>query len=774
MTFDPDKMRRLLLGSSDEDSESEEKKKSAPEAPIAGESDTEKAPDKTPPEKSEPQLKPEIFSEAKSTVIHTPSERDIETVKPPVKSIDQTIKKIEFGREDRSPDRKPFEKSEPVRIERKIPDIIERKIPDIKETSHQPVPPPTPFIAHTEKKESAAGFDKKSPDEISHEPPESATIETFAPLRNSLISDEKKPEAHPEKKSEKKAETTAVNKNKSAKIPGKNVKESKPKRKSLKPVSPPGPLSLLVLIGGGIAFIGALVTVVMGRGGSESFSLTGIGIALAGAFVLVNRRWIRQSLSTRSARYSANISIAILSLLGILICINFITYRLHYRWDVSAEGLFTLSPQTLKVLSDIDRAGEEVSVIAFAPSGNNFRDDIENLIDKYQYESKNIKFKFVDPDVERELTESKGIDRIPSVLFELGDNSSTVVDIDESHFTSALMAVRESRTRIVEFLTGHGEPDPFADSKSDLGLGAFREKLELDRYEVKLLSIPESDGVPQDTSLLIIVAPERNLEPAEIDAIGKYLDSGGNLMCFLEPGKDSGLSDLLAEYGISPVNGIVLDDKRNAYGELTSPIVVPNPDNPITKSLTEGLEFLNAGPLDYTTASRLPGVETESLVRSDASSWVEKTDVFAFDEDFDKRESVEMAILATRTIAGTASSTVETEGGLTGKSATSETGSGEKSADGSPDKSQTKDDGDSQKNEAKVARVLVVNDSSFIRNANIEKYFNRDFALNSVNWLTSARVSSQYVRGSEKSEALICHRFKNRSFSRSVSFSHRL
>ncbi|MFH1676531.1 MAG: hypothetical protein ABIC40_05855, partial [bacterium] len=126
------------------------------------------------------------------------------------------------------------------------------------------------------------------------------------------------------------------------------------------------------------------------------------------------------------------------------------------------------------------------------------------------------------------------------------------------------------------------------------------------------------------------------------------------------------------------------------------------------------------------------------------SSWVEKTDVFAFNENDDKRESVEMAILAIRTLPEGSSSTVETEGSVTGESRTvnpetGETETVEKSREESPDSSADtkKDESDSNENEAKVSQVLVVSDSSFIRNANIGKYFNRDFAMNSVNWLTN-------------------------------------
>ena len=212
------------------------------------------------------------------------------------------------------------------------------------------------------------------------------------------------------------------------------------------------------------------------------------------------------------------------------------------------------------------------------------------------------------------------------------------------------MAVCQTVSRTAAFLMGHGEPDPNSDDDSQTGVSLFRKKLELDNYTVSELRIPESRGVPPETRLLIIINPTRDLDPQEIDAISKYLDNGGSVMALLEPGHSAGLAELLAQYGVAPKNDVVLDDQENYYGDLTSPIIGGNPDNPIAGKLADGMLFLHAGSIDFTTETRLPGVKVEDIAKSSASSWSETTDDFTFKPDVDKREALEMAALSTRSL----------------------------------------------------------------------------------------------------------------------------
>lgn len=652
MTFDPEKLRQALLGSDNGD-EAE-----SPAAP----------PDKA--QKEEPKAEP--------------SKKETPPVEPPAPGIPA---------------------SEPSTPARKAPSPPP---PTLQSRSPETPPPPPP---KEEAPEPSKMRETETPDDLEEVP-----ADDFAPLKQVFRREEPEEQRRrptgmyrKQRPAEPPAEEPPVEERKKAEPPGRPGRPSRPSG----PAQPPGPLSFLALTGGLVSLVAAIVAMAMGRSGYAPIGLTGIGLCLIIGFAAANRRWVRESLSSRSTRYSANVATVIISLLGILILVNVLSYRYHYRIDLSSEGLHSLAPQSIQVLDDINRAAERVAITAFVPAGVDIRKDIEGLVDLYQYHSRYLDFRFVDPDVSRELTESKGIDRIPSVLFELGERHAVATDFDEVHFTSALLTVRQSRPRLVYFLAGHGEPDPFSDSSSQSGLSEFRERLELDNFEVEKLRIPEANGVPAETSLLLIVGPERPLDREEVGAIKDYLDSGGSLVCLLEPAKSAGLSDLLAEYGILPGSGIILDDQHNSYGDIASPLVAANPEHAITASLPEeeDLVFLKAGSLEYTTSRRLPDVKTESLARSSTSSWVETRGEMIFDEDVDTRESQEMALLATRAL--------ETE-----ETTSEESGQG-------PTQSPTVGE--------KVAHVMVVNDSSFVRNASFDRFYNRDFILNSVNFLAAQR-----------------------------------
>lgn len=491
---------------------------------------------------------------------------------------------------------------------------------------------------------------------------------------------------------------------------GKQVKEkqSRPKKdpgsqKPLKrkPVLPPSPLSWLTLCGGALSLFASVISLAFDKNGSAPIMLAGIGIVLLGGFAIVNKRWLRLILSTRSVRYSANVATVIASFGGILLLLNIIAYQYYYRLDLSAERIHTLSPQSLQILADIDRAGEKVYVTAFVAASDITRKAIDDLMDLYRYHSRNIEFSFVDPEIKKELTESKGINRVPSVLFELGDRRSVITDIDEQNFTKALIAVRETSSRTVAFLTGHGEPSPDTGDENQTGLSILKKHLELDNFHVTSIRLPESRQVPPETTVLMIVAPQRELDQKEIEAIENYLDNGGRVIVLTEPGKTAGLSGTLAKYGIAANKDLVLDDKENYFGNNSNIRVTGNPDNPITKSLSEGMLFLNAGSLSLSTTSRLSSVETESVVRSSVNSWSEPIEQSLSQEGMEKREAREMAFLSTRKLIDSSNDETKPEG-------------------------------------QKIARLLVINDSSFVLNANIEKFYNLDFILNSVNYLAES------------------------------------
>ncbi|HEX9746281.1 MAG TPA: DUF4350 domain-containing protein [bacterium] len=574
----------------------------------------------------------------------------------------------------------------------------------------------------------------------------------YSPLRDSFISaDDEDPELSDEQKStEEQPEVREKLPLKQFSYRKKSAVDEKEKEKLLKPkkkkkagkkgeieyARTPGPLSLLALLAGGLSLLAAVIAMQMNVGTTPTFGLTGLGILLVGTFTMVNGAWVREALSSRSARYSTNVTIAIASFLGILVLFNILSYRYYHKFDLSAEGVHTLSPQSQQVLADINRAGEKVTVYAFVSTKDAYRQIIDNLLDQYTYHTNLLDIQFVDPDVKRELTQENGIEVVPSVLFQLGETKKIVSDIDEPHFTFALLAVRESHSPIVYFLTGHDEPDPY--STRENGLSELRERLELENYVVDNLSIPEESGVPIDTAILVIAAPRRNLSTLEVNEIEKYLDNGGNLICLLEPGYDAGLTPLLSKYGILVQSGVVLDDEHNYFSELASPIVIGNPESEITRTNQDDfmdMIFLNSSSLQYTNTNRYPNVNTQSLAKTYGSAWVETGDEFSYTNGMDKRDFQEMALFAIRAL--------DVEEPVTQPEPEPEV---ETVDDESPYEGNGHEEAKSEEVPApveqgpvatKVAQVMVVGDSSFAQNANFEIYYNRDFILNAVNHMTS-------------------------------------
>ena len=68
-------------------------------------------------------------------------------------------------------------------------------------------------------------------------------------------------------------------------------------------------------------------------------------------------------LSYRILKYGSNALVAVLIVLGILAVVNFLTTRYHARFDLTARGLYTLSPQTISLLENLS---EDVNVVAFS------------------------------------------------------------------------------------------------------------------------------------------------------------------------------------------------------------------------------------------------------------------------------------------------------------------------------------------------------------------------------------------------------------------------
>ena len=102
----------------------------------------------------------------------------------------------------------------------------------------------------------------------------------------------------------------------------------------------------------------------------------------------------------------------------------------------------------------------------------------------------------------------------------------------EQDLTNSLVKVTTGRQMKAYFVEGHGESDT---SASIARIFSVVDVLKRDNYTVDKIVLAQTRRRPADASVLIIAGPTADYLAPEIDAIRKYLRSGGKALFMLDP-----------------------------------------------------------------------------------------------------------------------------------------------------------------------------------------------------------------------------------------------
>jgi hypothetical protein len=217
-----------------------------------------------------------------------------------------------------------------------------------------------------------------------------------------------------------------------------------------------------------------------------------------------------------------------------------------------------------------------------------------------------------------------------------------------------------ARDKKTAYLTvGHGElndPDslgPMAQKFPNAQAGDARKLLEAQNYKVEKLGLADlAIDVPEDATLVVMMAPRSPLHEGELAALGRYLDRGGSVLLVLDPVGDAVLGEELeGRLGITFDAGELTEDKEfmPQRGAPTDRRLVLTNQFSAHSSVTSlgrgsaraGVMLVNAGTLrdrDFVgfAEGKLP--KRTYVVRSMSTSWVDLDDNFRFDEATEKRD----------------------------------------------------------------------------------------------------------------------------------------
>ena len=451
------------------------------------------------------------------------------------------------------------------------------------------------------------------------------------------------------------------------------------------------------------------------------------GIVVIGLYALTQWRDIVRSFSRRQTRYGALATSSIVLALGILVAINFVLVRQNRRWDLTAGGQYSLSPQTVRILESLE-APIRVIVFGRDVEFSAYRDRLT----EYEYRSSQVSLEFVDVDKEPLRARQYDVQSYGTVVFEYEDRIERVVSDEEQALTNGLIKVVEGEELRVSFIQGHGERTPDGTERDDYG--GLGEALQRDNLIVDTVVLAQTGEVPAATSVIVVAGPTTDYLPGEIDVLRAYLEQGGKALFLIDPADDPAaapqpnLISLITEWGIELGNDVVVD--VSGVGQLlgtdaTVPVTATYPPHPIT----EDFGLLTAFPLARSVTPDSSGTGdriAQVFVQTSARSWAETdlTELEAGEVQMDDDD-----IPGPISIGAAVAIEIEEPETLDP--------SGEDTA--SSDLAEDADDAENEEQDndppTREARVAVIGDSDFAANGSLGIQGNLDLALNTLNWL---------------------------------------
>jgi ABC-type uncharacterized transport system involved in gliding motility auxiliary subunit len=344
------------------------------------------------------------------------------------------------------------------------------------------------------------------------------------------------------------------------------------------------------------------------------------GLLLMVIHLAIRARDIVSAVGARQVRHGSNTLVFTVTVLAILIGLNYLVSRHDKRWDLTKGKRYSLSDQSRKIASDLK---EDIKITYF-----HHKIDMEQgraRLAVYEALSPHFKTEYVDPfanPTKAQEMEVRG--PWPTIVFERGTRRERITSDSESDVTNALIKVMRDKKKKVCFEQGEGERD--IDDPSEVGLSNLKSAITKGNYDVDKISLIRDNKVPEGCDVVIIAGPSKDLLPPEIDALRTWVKGGGKVLAMVEPERDGtfpNIDGLLKDWNIEAGKNIVLDISQAGQmlgtGPLT-PVVLQYPYHDITRDFRVMTIFHTARTMKASVTGA-EGVNAQNLIETSAQSW---------------------------------------------------------------------------------------------------------------------------------------------------------
>ncbi|MBK9303695.1 MAG: Gldg family protein [bacterium] len=456
---------------------------------------------------------------------------------------------------------------------------------------------------------------------------------------------------------------------------------------------------------------------------------TALGLS-AGTAALAGRRLAG---ARRAARWATPLALA-----ALLAVLDLAAVRAPLAWDWTRDRGNSLSPQTVRVLSVLDR---EVEVTAFYQRLDPRRRVVEAMLTAFRDRMPGLTVRVYDPEADLARVQEYGVTTERSVVVTCGERRRSLLDPDETALVNAVYRVVSGTRPVVYHLQGHGERR--LDDRDRIGMSAYAEAVGREGYALRPLLLPASPEIPADAAVVALASPRTEFSAAELAALDRFVARGGALLLMLDPGTPVSLAGWLRRFNVGLRDDFLVTASRaNAQLRVDELFMITESYGP--HEITRGLEGMvtlfpfcqSLTPL----AASMRGVEARTLILSDADSWSESDPAAVargrpvFDEGLDQPGPLPFAVALAvdRDPAASPdplavpepSADTEVTRRLREMEAAGAAGDGPRSAIRGPADS----------------RLVIFGDADFAANSALNLYGNRDLLLNTLGWLSRDQV----------------------------------
>jgi len=401
--------------------------------------------------------------------------------------------------------------------------------------------------------------------------------------------------------------------------------------------------------------------------------------------------------------------LGVLVVLAVAVFLQAVAVRRPVRVDITPDRLYSLAPQTERILDVLDRERPDpagggtrpaptVTVLAFYQNLDGARQSIQALLQSFADQSPRFRFEVVDPDNNPDLVREHGVTVARTVIVICEDRRWQLLEPDEGQLASAVYRLATDTRPVVYWLLGHGEARPDLDESG--GASQLAGLLGDAGYEVRPLVLPERRRLPDDAAVIVWAGPKVDPSPETVALLDRYLESGGAMACFFGPDTPPRLRDWTATFGIRQKNDVVVArDRASALAGvgLRTVTVVEYGTHPAVarlQAVATTFPLVQTFRLIPEAAQRATG---EYLLLTGPDTWAETDSLTrysgepSFDPPADRAGPLPFGVALELAPAP----------------------------------------GDS----LATGRLVLVGSSGFVSNANVSLYGNRDLALNLLGWL---------------------------------------